>query len=251
MKRNYKLTLSYDGTRYFGWEHQPTTDMTIQGKLEAVLTRMCGLPEEETVTVIGAGRTDAGVHAKAMTANVLLDTQLSPGEIRDHMNRYLPEDISINEVRLCADRFHSRFKAKGKTYCYTFWAALDRKPVFDRKYVTVLTEAPDEAKMEEALALLCGMHDFRGFCGNARMKKSTVRVIYDAKLQRSGPYLRLYFHGNGFLQNQVRIMAGTLLEIGLGHMDAARIGEILERGDRSLAGPTAPPQGLCLMEVDY
>ena len=134
---NYKLTVSYDGTRYCGWEHQPNTDMTIQGKLESVLNRMTGKSEEESVTVIGAGRTDAGVHARAMTCNVLLDTDMKPEEIQEYMNRYLPEDISVNEVRIAADRFHSRFKAKGKTYRYTLWYGTG-KPVFDRKYVTVL-----------------------------------------------------------------------------------------------------------------
>jgi tRNA pseudouridine38-40 synthase len=250
MKRNYKMTISYDGTRYSGWEHQPTTDMTIQGKLETVLTRMCGLPEDQPVTVIGAGRTDAGVHALAMTANVLLDTPLSEDGIRDYLNRYLPEDISVNELKICADRFHSRFKAKGKTYRYTLWRG-KAKPVFDRKYVTIPERVPDPELLSAGIKKLVGMHDFKGFCGNPRMKKTTVRVIYDARVEAEGDYLRLYFHGNGFLQNQVRIMVGTLLEIGTGDRAPESIDEILERGERRLAGPTAPAQGLCMMQVDY
>ena len=151
--KNFKLVVSYDGTRYFGWEHQPDTDLTIQGKLESVLSQMLDLPEGETVTVIGAGRTDAGVHARAMTCNVLLDTEKSEDEIQAYMNRYLPDDISVNSVKQAADRFHSRFKAIGKTYRYTCWYG-PTKPVFDRRYVTVLEREPDVDRMREAAEYL-------------------------------------------------------------------------------------------------
>ena len=244
------MTLGYDGTRYYGWEHQPNTDMTIQGKLETVLTRMTGLPEDTPVTVIGAGRTDAGVHAREMTANVLLDTEMTEDEILAYLNRYLPEDIGVSDVRICADRFHSRFKAKGKTYCYTCWYG-DGKPIFDRKYVTVLEEKPDIERMRKAAEYLVGMHDFKSFCDNPKMKKSTVRVIYDIEIKQNGPYIRLYFHGNGFLQHMVRIMTGTLLEAGFGRMETEEMEKILAGMERRLAGPTAPPQGLCMMKVDY
>ena len=250
MKRNIKLTISYDGTRYQGWQRQPGTDMTIEGKLEQVLARMTGAAPEEAPLVIGAGRTDAGVHARAMTANVLLDTELSAEEIMAYMNRYLPEDISVNAASFCADRFHSRFKAIGKTYRYTCWYG-PAKPVFDRRYVTVLERMPDLAKMEEAAELLTGMHDYKGFCGNPRMTKSTIRVVDTIRIEQSGARIRIYFHGNGFLQNMVRIMTGTLLEIGWGDLDKETIPRIFDTGDRSLAGFTAPAQGLCLMKVDY
>ncbi len=250
MKQNYKLTVAYDGTRYYGWEHQPNTEMTIQGKLETVLSRMAGLPEGESVTVIGAGRTDAGVHARAMTANVLLDTQMTPEEIGRYMNRYLPEDICVRDVKVCADRFHSRFKAIGKLYVYTCYVGED-KPVFDRKYVTVLEERPDTARMREAAEYLVGTHDFKAFCGNPHMKKSTVRHLRSIEITEDGPYLRIAYQGNGFLQNMVRILTGTLIEAGCGRIDPARIPEILESRDRSQAGPTMPPQGLTLVRVDY
>ncbi len=248
--KNFKMIVSYDGTRYFGWEHQPDTDMTIQGKLEAVLSAMMGLPEGESVTVIGAGRTDAGVHARAMTCNVLLDTDKSEDEILAYMNRYLPEDISVNSVRQAADRFHSRFNAIGKTYRYTCWYG-PNKPVFDRKYVTVLPKEPDVEKMREAAEYLTGMHDYKSFCSNARMKKSTIRVVDVIRIEESGAYIRLYFHGNGFLQNMVRIMVGTLLEVGFGKREPQEIAEIIEAKDRKRAGFTAPAAGLCLMKVDY
>jgi len=248
--KNFKMIVSYDGTRYYGWEHQPNTDMTIQGKLEDVLTRMVGADRVHPVTVIGAGRTDAGVHARAMTANVLLDTAMTPEEIQAYMNRYLPDDISVNEVKEAAERFHSRFKAIGKTYRYTLWYGAS-KPVFDRKYVYVLDAMPDLDRMREAAEHLTGMHDYKSFCGNAHMKKSSVRVVDTIKIETSGHYIRIYYHGNGFLQNMVRIMTGTLLEVGYGRLQPADMDAILDAKDRKKAGPTAPACGLCLMKVDY
>ncbi len=250
MKRNYKLTVRYDGTRYYGWEHQPGQELTIQGKLENVLTKMCGLPEGQPVTVIGAGRTDAGVHARAMTANVLLDTDLSEEEIQAYMNRYLPDDIAVDEVKICADRFHSRFKAKGKLYCYTCYVGKS-KPVFDRKYVAVLDAEPDLERMRKAADLLTGMHDYRSFCGNSHMKKSTVRVVDRIDIKKNGSCIRFYVRGNGFLQNMVRILVGTLLEVGYGKRRPEDMPALLEAKDRKQAGPTAPAAGLCLMKVEY
>jgi tRNA pseudouridine38-40 synthase len=250
MKRNYKFIISYDGTRFFGWERQPGKDMTIQGKLENVLTRMAGLSEGERVDVIGAGRTDAGVHARAMTANAYIDTNLSEEEIQAYLNQYLPEDISVNEVKVCSDRFHARYNALGKTYRYTCWYGAS-KPVFDRKYVTILDKKPDVEKMKEAAGYLEGTHDFKSFCGNTHMKKSTVRCVDAINIETSGNYIRLYFHGNGFLQNMVRILTGTLLEVGYGNILPEDVKEILEACDRQKAGPTAPPEGLCMMKVDY
>ena len=251
MKKNYKMTVRYDGTRYYGWEHQPGNPMTIQGKLETVLNRMLEVPEtEKGVTVIGAGRTDAGVHARAMTANVLLDTKFSEKEILTYLNRYLPDDIGVDEVKICADRFHSRFKAKGKTYMYSIWCS-GGKPVFDRRYVTVLEKQPDVRRMREAAEYMTGMHDYRSFCGNPHMKKPTVRVVDSIEIKTRGPYIRIVVHGNGFLQNMVRIMVGTMLEAGYGRLDPERIPEILEARDRVQAGPTAPAQGLTLLSVEY
>ena len=249
MKKNYKMIISYDGTRYYGWEHQPGQPMTIQGKLETVLSRMI-LAQEHPVVVIGAGRTDAGVHARAMTANVILDTDMNESQIQEYMNRYLPDDISVNELKQCADRFHSRFKAIGKTYCYTCWFG-KAKPVFDRRYVTVLEKMPDLEAMRKAAALLTGMHDYKSFCGNSHMKKSTIRVVDSIEIRQKGSYIRLFFHGNGFLQNMVRIMTGTLLEVGYGKRKPEDMTAILESCDRKAAGQTAPACGLCLMSVDY
>lgn len=245
MKQNYKLTIAYDGSRYYGWEHQPDKP-TIQGKLEDVLSRMTDAP----VDVIGAGRTDAGVHAKAMTASAVLDTALSPEDIRDYMNRYLPDDICVREVRAASERFHARYKAVGKTYCYTCYIGA-LKPVFDRKYVLTLDGVPDVAAMQRAAALLVGEHDFKSFCGNPKMKKSTVRLVDSIEIVQKRDYLYLNFHGTGFLQNMVRILVGTLLEVGFGKRPAEQMPAILESRDRTQAGYTVPPQGLCLVKVDY
>ena len=250
MKRNFKLIISYDGTRYHGWERQPGKDMTIQGKLEAVLNKMVGNSGDLAVNLIGAGRTDAGVHARAMTANVFLETDMSEEEIKSYMNEYLPEDISVNEVKVCSDRFHARYNAVGKTYRYTCWYG-NSKPVFDRKYVTILEKKPDTQAMRTAAQYLLGTHDFKSFCGNTKMKKSTVRCVDTINIEESGNYIRLYFHGNGFLQNMVRILTGTLLEVGYGNITPDEVKDILDACDRQKAGPTAPPQGLTLMKVDY
>ncbi len=250
MKRNYKFIISYDGTRFYGWEKQPGKEMTIQGKLETVLSKMTNAPADSPVSVIGAGRTDAGVHARATVANAILDTDMTEEEIQVYMNTYLPEDISVNEVRICSDRFHARYNALGKTYRYTVWYGIS-KPVFDRKYVTVLNQKPDASKMREAAQYLIGTHDYKSFCGNKKMKKSTVRCVDTINIEESGNYIRIYFHGNGFLQNMVRILTGTLLEVGYGNIPVDSVKEILEACDRQKAGPTAPPQGLCMMKVDY
>ncbi|MBQ8639382.1 MAG: tRNA pseudouridine(38-40) synthase TruA [Lachnospiraceae bacterium] len=246
MKRNIRFTICYDGTRYSGWERQKNTDATIQGKLEAVLSRLC----EEPVTIIGAGRTDAGVHAREMTANALVSVSMSCGQIRDYMNTWLPEDICVLDAAEAGPRFHSRFNASGKTYCYTCYIGA-AKPVFDRKYVTCLDQLPDVEAMRQAAEFLTGTHDFASFCGNPKMKKSTVRTIDSITITQKGDYLRFSFHGDGFLQNMVRILVGTLLETGFGKRLPDEMKSVLEAKNRALAGFMAPAQGLCLIAVDY
>ena len=243
--QNYKFDISYDGTRYYGWERQPGKD-TIQGKLENVLSRL----EGRDVEVTGAGRTDAGVHARAMVANARLETNLGPDEIKDYMNRYLPEDICIRKLSPASDRFHARYNALGKLYTYTCYIGRE-KPVFNRKYVYVLDFVPDADAMREAASYLEGTHDYKAYCSNPKMKKSTVRCVDRIEIVNKRDYLYLNFHGNGFLQNMVRIMTGTLLEVGAGKMQPFQVKEILESLDRRNAGPTAPAHGLSLVRVDY
>lgn len=246
MKRNYKLLISYDGTKYFGWEHQPNTEMTIQGKLENVLSKMVS----HDIDIQCSGRTDAGVHAKGMVANVFLDTDKSEDAILNYLNKFLPEDISVLEVKVAGERFHARYNATGKTYVYTCYIGRS-KPVFDRKYVWTLESVPDIKRMKEASRILIGEHDFAAFCANPRMKKSTVRNVDSIKIEKEGDYLFFTYHGNGFLQHMVRILTGTLIEVGMGKRTVNSIKELLENKDRKLAGETAPAQGLCLESVDY
>lgn len=246
MKKNVKLLISYDGSRYYGWEHQPDQELTIQGKLETVLERL----EGEPVEILGAGRTDAGVHAKGMVAHCFLDNNLSENEIRDYMNRYLPDDIVIIKVSFASDRFHSRYNATGKTYCYTL-AYGPVKPLFDRKYVWYISKKPDVEAMRAAAKVLMGEHDFASFCGNPRFKKSTVRNVDKIEIVDKADRIKIFYHGDGFLQHMVRILTGTILDAGYHKKTVADIENILEMKDRKLAGDTAPAQGLCLIEVDY
>lgn len=244
--QNYKMIVAYDGSRYMGWEHQPNTDLTIQGKLESVLSLMT----DSMVQVLGAGRTDAGVHAKGMVCHAHMETEMSPEEILTYMNRYLPDDICVREVRIASERFHSRYNAVGKTYCYTCYVG-DLKPVFNRKYVYTPPEKPNVEKMKEAAKYLIGEHDYASFCSNPKMKKSTVRIVDKIEIEQNGSYLNLTFHGTGFLQHMVRILTGTLLEVGFGKRTPESMADLIEAKDRKQAGFTAPAQGLCLIQVDY
>lgn len=246
MANNYKFTVTYDGTRYLGWEHQPGTDMTIQGKLENVLSKMTDSDTE----VIGCGRTDAGVSAKGYICNAHLKCDMPPEEVKSYMNRYLPDDISIDSCIIASPRFHSRYNAVGKTYRYTCYTGVN-KPVFDRKYVYVLEKVPDIEKMRKAASYLMGEHDFASYCSNPKMKKSTVRKVDSILIEQNGDYLTFTYHGTGFLQHMVRILTGTLLEVGFGTRDADSIPNLTEAKERAKAGATAPPSGLCLIGVNY
>ena len=243
---NYKLTIQYDGSRYDGWQKQGNTGNTIQGKLEEVLSRLCAAPVE----VHGAGRTDAGVHAEGQIASVRLPDGLSAAEIQDGLNHYLPEDIAVTAVQAAEERFHARLSAKGKVYRYSI--RMGGVPdVFRRKYQYRVEEPLDLTAMKQAAELLTGTHDFRSFCSNKRYKKSTVRTVRAISIEANGSDLTLTFEGDGFLYNMVRILTGTLLEVGLGRRNAEEIPEILASLDRTRAGKTAPAQGLCLIEVKY
>ena len=243
--RNLRLDICYDGTRYRGWQRLPGTDATIQGKLEQCLSRILGEPIE----ISGSGRTDAGVHAKGQVANFHCHSDMKPAEILAQLRRYLPEDIGIYSCKECSERFHARLNAKEKTYVYRIWNS-DRPCVFDRRYVAVFPEALDVHAMEEAAGYLLGEHDFSSFCGNPKFKKSTVRFIRGVKICKTGEEIAVYFIGNGFLHNQVRIMVGTLIEVGRGARQPDSIAELFG-GKRSEAGFLAPAQGLCLQEVIY
>ena len=246
MIKNYRMVLEYDGSRYDGWQKQGNTEQTIQGKLEHVLERMLG----QAVEVHGSGRTDAGVHALAQVANFHGNTGMRPEEIREYLNQYLPEDIRIKNVEYVAERFHSRLHAQEKTYLYQIEMG-KKKQVFERKYIYGLFKELDIDAMERAATFLIGEHDFKSFCANKKMKKSTVRVIKQIEFKQQGSRLLIRFTGNGFLYNMVRILTGTLIEVGLGQRKAEEMKEILNSKDRNEAGFTAPPEGLFLEQVCY
>lgn len=243
---NFKLTIQYDGTRYDGWQRQGNTDNTLQGRLEGVLSRMVGKPVE----IQGAGRTDAGVHARGQVASVHLPEGYTPQEVQNYLNRYLPEDVAVVDVVEVGERFHARLSATGKEYRYHIRTG-SVPDVFARKYQYRVEEPLDLAAMERASGYLTGKHDFRSFCGNRRFKKSTVREVFHIGVEVCGSDLTLIYRGDGFLYNMVRILTGTLLEVGLGQRTPESMVDILEARERTAAGKTAPAQGLVLQEVYY
>ena len=244
--RNIKLLIQYDGTRYSGWQSQEHTDKTIQGKIQAVLEQLLGEPVE----LQGSGRTDAGVHALGQVANFRTESGFSPLEIVRYVNQYLPEDIAVLEAAEVDIRFHSRLNAVRKTYVYRIWNS-SVPNVFERKYLYRIEEELDVQAMRQAAGLLCGTHDFRAFCSNKRMKKSTVRTLESIVIEQEGAELRMAFTGNGFLYNMVRILTGTLIEVGLHKRQAGEMTELLASRDREQAGFTAPAKGLFLKQVEY
>ncbi len=243
--RNLRLDICYDGSRYRGWQRLPGTENTIQGKLEHTLSRILG----EEVEISGSGRTDAGAHAALQVANFHCESSLPCEEILAQLRRYLPEDMGIYSCVEASPRFHARLNCKAKTYRYRVWNCAE-PCVFDRKFVYIFPEKLDIPAMEEAAKYLLGEHDFSAFCANKKMKKSTVRRIDSLTITREGSELIFTVTGNGFLYNMVRIMVGTLLEVGRGQRRAERI-PLLFGGKREEAGFLVPAQGLCLMEVEY
>lgn len=243
---NYKMVLAYDGTRYRGWQRQKGTEMTIQGKAEAVLASFAGYPVEIT----GSGRTDAGVHARGQTANFHLKQACDGEELLEYLNRYLPEDIAVLSVEKADGQFHSRYHAVSKTYLYRIHTGKIPE-VFERKYVYDYQTPLDTERMRRAAELLCGTHDFTSFCGNRKMKKSTVRTIFEIRIEETEQETRLFYTGDGFLQNMVRILTGTLIETGDGRREPEDIPLLLEAKNREAAGYTAPACGLTLLSVEY
>lgn len=243
---NYKLTIQYEGTRYKGWQEQKNTEATIQGKLQRVLERMT----EEEIDLQGSGRTDAGVHAKGQIAHFHTKAVWDVEEIKKYMNEYLPEDIAVLTVEEAAPRFHARLNAVRKTYVYRIWNAPVRN-VFRRRFTTWIQKPLDLEAMEQAATLLCGTHDYRAFCSLKKFKKSTVRTIEKIEIGKMGQEIRISYTGDGFLYHMVRILTGTLVEVGQGLRKPEEMTEILEGQDRTKAGRLMPPEGLTLESVEY
>jgi tRNA pseudouridine38-40 synthase len=248
---NYKLLIQYDGTDFHGWQRQES-DRTIQGELERVL----GVLEGRDVSVIGSGRTDAGVHAEGQVANVVLAKSFTPEKLRAAINGNLWRDIRVMNVEYAAEEFHARFSAKKKTYIYRIVNAPVMSP-FWRRFALHESNPLDVNAMQSASRLLLGEHDWTAFSAAQSDADNRVRNVIDCGFEtswddRAGSMLiEFRITANGFLRYMVRSIVGTLLEVGLGTRDSDTIQTAMVNGDRTLAGRTAPPQGLCLHRVEY
>jgi len=239
------MEIQYDGTKYHGWQRLEKFE-TVQGKIEDVLTKLFG----HKIEIHGAGRTDAGVHAKGQIANFKVNEDKKEEEILAYLNKYLPDDIAVTKISRVDDRFHSRLSAKGKIYSYRILNS-DIEDVFNRRFVYRISGELYIKEMEKAAEYFIGEHNFKAFCSNKHFKKSAVREIYSIDFVKHGDEIELIFSGNGFLYNMVRIITGTLIEVGQGRRKAEEIPNIILSQKREMAGETAPAKGLCLMRVLY
>ena len=244
-QRNLKLVLTYDGTDFAGWQRQ-TNGLTVQQVLEEAIERVTG----ERAGVIGAGRTDAGVHALGQVANFHSGSRLSVAELQRALNAVLPPTVAVVEAEEVADDFHARYHATSKHYRYTIHNGPVR-PVLDRNRVLHMRTRLNLTQMRLAARGLVGEHDFAAFARHAREQANTVRSIEELTIRRKGSRVLVDIIGSGFLYTMVRAIVGTLLEVGRGKLPAAAVADILEGRDRRRAGPTAPARGLCLVSVGY
>jgi len=243
--QNFKLIIQYDGTNYHGWQVQ-INGRTIQGEL----TRVLSMLDHRSVTVHGAGRTDAGVHAEGQVANFFLDRDFQTEELRDAINGNLDRDIRVHSVERVAEEFNARQCAKKKTYRYRIWTASVVSP-FSYRYVHAFRGPLDLEAMRSAAASLIGKHDFSAFTSGESDVQDHVRTIFRLDIHQSADEVLILAEGDGFLRYMVRTIAGTLIDVARGKQTAARVSEILESHDRSRAGFSAPANGLTLVRVDY
>lgn len=245
--RNIQMVIEYDGSRYDGWQKQEgRTSVTIQDKIEDVLSKL----EGEPVEVIGAARTEAGVHAYRQIANYKTNSELKVYEIKHYLNRYLPRDIAVMETLEVPERFHASFNAE--SFEYEYKVSIGEVPsVFDRKYNYYCFKKPDVEAMKQAAKYFVGKHDFKAFSDNKRMKKSSEREIKALEIYADEKEIVISIHGDDFWPHMVRIIVGTLLEVGLSEKQADDIPKIIQSKNRELAGATAEAKGLFLVEVHY
>ncbi|MBC2581111.1 tRNA pseudouridine(38-40) synthase TruA [Clostridium sp. DJ247] len=240
------MAIEYDGTRYKGWQKQKDGVPTIQDKIENVLSKMTG----EGIQVIGCGRTDSGVHAENYIANFHTNSSLTIDIMLNYLYEFLPEDIVVKSMKDTTERFHARYNVKSKTYVYRVNNNKFRN-VFNRKYVYHTDEKLDLNEMRNAAEVLIGTHDFQSFTSLKPNTKSTVRTINFIHITENHGMIEVEVNGNGFLLNMVRIIAGTLLEVGKGNLKPIDVEKILNEKKRSEAGPIAQAKGLCLKDVQY
>lgn len=244
---NIKLVLEYDGRRYNGWQRQMNTKRTVQGRIEHVLQLMTG----EEIELHGSGRTDTGVHALGQVANFHTQSQMGLSEIEDYLHKYFPDDINLLDIQEMPERFHSRLNAKGKKYLYRIWNHPLRNDIFKRDYYYHIRQPLNVKKMKQVAELFIGTKDFRSFTALKSKNKSTVRTISDIKILKKESEITLNFSGDGFLHKMVRVITGTIIQVGLGELSVSEVEEIFKKEKRSAAGFTAPPHALFLVEVIY
>lgn len=243
--RRIRLIVSYDGTNYVGWQIQPN-GVSVQELLEKALFELTG----EQIRVEGSGRTDSGVHARAQVAHFDTNVRMAANKFAIAMNTHLPDDIRVLFSEECDPSFHARFSAKKKEYAYTIHLGA-HADVFSRLTSLHLHTVPDLAVMQTAASCVLGEHDFNAFKCTGSTMENTVRTVTRSEWVRKGPYLIYTVEGNGFLYNMVRILVGTMLEIGSGKRPVSDMQKAIENGNRSDAGATAPAHGLCLIRVVY
>lgn len=222
--RNLRMTIQYDGSRYNGWQKQKHGESAIQYKIENVLSKMTG----EEVQLIGCGRTDAGVHAENYIANFHTQCELSTESMLDYLYEFLPEDIVVKSVEEAGERFHARYNVKSKTYVYTINNCRFRN-VFNRKYEYHIEDELNLDEMRKAAQILVGTHDFKSFTNLKNSNKSTVKTINFINIHKENNIIKIEVNGESFLLNMVRIIVGTLLEVGTRKLKADDVEKILER----------------------
>jgi tRNA pseudouridine38-40 synthase len=243
---NYKLTIQYDGSRYKGWQRLGGGEDTIQEKIEQVLSKMLGYPVE----INGCSRTDAGVHALAQIANIKTEEKQEEDQMKEYLNHYLPQDISITQVNEVPENFHARYNGKEKTYLYKIWNKEYPNP-FMRKYSMQIMNKLDIPAMKTAAQYFIGAHDFTAFSNAKSKKKSMVRELYEIDFEEENGFINIRLRGDGFLYNMARWIVGTLIDVGLGKIDAAKIPVMIEAKDRSRTGNLADACGLYLEKITY
>jgi tRNA pseudouridine38-40 synthase len=243
--RNILITLEYDGTNYHGWQRQKNA-VGIQEVVETAIEKVTG----EAVTLIASGRTDAGVHAFDQKANFKTDSCLPADKFSPALNGILPADIRVIDSRQVDMSFHARYSATGKKYRYRIYNGPNRPAIY-RNYCVFIPIRLDVDAMFQGALLLKGRHDFSSFCGSGSCVKSRIRTIKTIELIRERNMIDLVVEADGFLYNMVRIIAGTLVQVGKGKLEPSAVKEILDGRDRRLAGPTLPPHGLFLEKVYY
>lgn len=242
----YKLIIEYDGSKYKGWQRLSHTDKTIQTKIETLLSKILA----EKVEIHGSGRTDAGVHAFAQVAHFETSEVIDEVSFIDTCNSMLPQDIVFKLIEKVSIDFHARYSVKSKKYVYKVWNSPIPSALY-RKYYYNVPKKLDVVNMNKAIQILVGEHDFSAFTVNKSKKKSNIRTIISIDINEIDDKLELIFYGNGFLYKMVRLITGTLIEVGLGEKTPEDINNILESKDRKKAGQTAPAHGLYLEEVKY